>query len=85
LIIVSIFVLHAKYLSPILISLGRNSELALLEQQVRKVISGTGSIVNIIGEAGIGKTRLLAELNRILYRFDVKIVMVTIFRQILDT
>ncbi len=43
---------------------GRNSELEMLEHQVMKVINGAGSIVNIIGEAGVGKSRLLAELNK---------------------
>ena len=44
--------------------IGRNSELDRLELQVMKVINGAGSIVNIIGEAGIGKSRLLAELKK---------------------
>jgi class 3 adenylate cyclase/tetratricopeptide (TPR) repeat protein len=43
---------------------GRSSELDRLELQVMKVINGAGSIVNIIGEAGIGKSRLLAELKK---------------------
>jgi class 3 adenylate cyclase/tetratricopeptide (TPR) repeat protein len=42
---------------------GRDSELNRLELQVMKVISELGSVVNIIGEAGIGKSRLLAELK----------------------
>jgi len=42
---------------------GRENELDRLELQVMKAINGEGSIVNIIGEAGIGKSRLLAELK----------------------
>jgi class 3 adenylate cyclase len=42
---------------------GRDLELRMLELQVLKAINGQGSIVNIIGEAGIGKTRLVAELK----------------------
>ena len=42
---------------------GRDSELNRLELQVMKAINGEGSVVNIIGEAGIGKSRLLAELK----------------------
>jgi len=43
---------------------GRDSELDSLELQVTKAINGQGSVVNIIGEAGIGKSRLVAELKR---------------------
>jgi class 3 adenylate cyclase/tetratricopeptide (TPR) repeat protein len=42
---------------------GRDKELHKLELQVLKAIDGEGSIVNIIGEAGIGKSRLIAELK----------------------
>ena len=42
---------------------GREKELNRLEFQVRKAINGEGSVVNIIGEAGIGKSRLIAELK----------------------
>jgi len=44
--------------------IGRDTELEMLEQYVRKVVKGTGAIVNIIGEAGIGKSRLLDELYK---------------------
>jgi len=43
---------------------GRESELNRLELQVMKAINGEGSVVSIIGEAGIGKSRLVAELKR---------------------
>ena len=43
---------------------GREKELNRLEFQVRKAIKGEGSIVNVIGEAGIGKSRLIAELKQ---------------------
>ena len=42
---------------------GRDKELNKLELQVMKAINGEGSVVNIIGEAGIGKSRLVAELK----------------------
>jgi len=42
---------------------GRENELNKLELQVTKAIDGNGSVVNIIGEAGIGKSRLIAELR----------------------
>jgi len=42
---------------------GRDRELDRLHLHLLKVINGEGSIVNIIGEAGIGKSRLLAEFE----------------------
>ncbi|MFX0198861.1 MAG: AAA family ATPase, partial [Candidatus Hodarchaeota archaeon] len=43
---------------------GRDKDLDRLQLQVIKAINGEGSIVNIIGEAGIGKSRLVAELKK---------------------
>jgi class 3 adenylate cyclase len=41
---------------------GRTNEMELVEGQVKKLLSGKGAVVNIIGKAGIGKSRLVAEL-----------------------
>ena len=43
---------------------GRDREMDKLELQVMKAINGEGSVVNVIGEAGIGKSRLIAELKK---------------------
>ena len=43
---------------------GRDQELNRLELQVMKVINGEGSVVNVVGEAGIGKSRLITELRQ---------------------
>jgi len=43
---------------------GRDRELSRLELQVLKAINGDGSVVNVVGEAGIGKSRFIAELKR---------------------
>jgi len=43
---------------------GRDKELDRLKLQVMMAIIGQGSVVNITGEAGIGKSRLVAELKR---------------------
>ncbi|MEO7733511.1 MAG: TOMM system kinase/cyclase fusion protein, partial [Kofleriaceae bacterium] len=43
---------------------GRERELAFLLERWRNVIDGTGENVVIAGEAGIGKSRLVAELGR---------------------
>ncbi|MCI0695459.1 protein kinase [candidate division KSB1 bacterium] len=42
---------------------GREKELDKLKLHVLKAINGEGSIVSVIGEAGIGKSRLMAELR----------------------
>jgi class 3 adenylate cyclase/tetratricopeptide (TPR) repeat protein len=42
---------------------GREREWDRLRLHVLKVINGEGSIVNVIGDAGIGKSRLIAELG----------------------
>ena len=42
---------------------GRNKELDQLEILLLKTINGEGSVISIIGEAGIGKSRLMAELK----------------------
>jgi transcriptional regulator with GAF, ATPase, and Fis domain/tetratricopeptide (TPR) repeat protein len=41
---------------------GRSEELAFLQERVKQATSGSGSLVLLEGEAGIGKTRLLDEL-----------------------
>jgi predicted ATPase/class 3 adenylate cyclase len=42
---------------------GREEESRQLEKQFIQLINGRGSIVNIIGKAGIGKSRLMAEIR----------------------
>jgi adenylate cyclase len=44
---------------------GREAELALIEQKLALVLQGQGQILGITGEAGIGKTRLMAEAIRV--------------------
>jgi class 3 adenylate cyclase/tetratricopeptide (TPR) repeat protein len=43
---------------------GRDQELSRLELQILKAVNGEGSVVNVVGEAGIGKSRLMAELKK---------------------
>jgi class 3 adenylate cyclase len=56
---------------------GRETELNKLKLQVMKAVTGQGSIVDIIGEAGIGKSRLVNELCRI---EEMKTVMLLVGR-----
>jgi class 3 adenylate cyclase/tetratricopeptide (TPR) repeat protein/type II secretory pathway predicted ATPase ExeA len=54
---------------------GRESEVEALRSALLKLCEGHGQIVSLIGEAGIGKTRLLEEVREILrdrnYELDV--------------
>lgn len=43
---------------------GREAELAQARSAVRRLLAGQGGILSIIGGAGIGKSRLLAELRK---------------------
>ena len=43
--------------------IGRDEELTLLEKLYEEALNGTGKIVSVVGEAGIGKSRLIAELR----------------------
>ncbi len=43
---------------------GRADELNLLQERVNAVLNGRGQIVSVIGEAGLGKSRLIAELRK---------------------
>ena len=49
--------------------LGRDRELDLALAQIEAVASGAGGILYLVGEPGIGKTRLLAEIRR---RFEAR-------------
>jgi serine/threonine protein kinase/tetratricopeptide (TPR) repeat protein len=51
---------------------GRDKELETIKLHILKVIAGQGSIVSVIGEAGIGKSRLISEFKKI---YDLKKVM----------
>lgn len=43
---------------------GREAELLVAKKALDRLIAGEGSILTILGEAGIGKSRLLAELHQ---------------------
>ena len=48
-------------LSPLV---GRDFELSVLDRAVESLVDGRGTIVTIVGEPGIGKSRLVAEVRR---------------------
>jgi hypothetical protein len=43
---------------------GRQIELAVLDDALRESISGAGSVAFIVGEPGLGKTRLVQECRK---------------------
>ncbi len=43
---------------------GREAELSALDEALRVAISGTGSVVFVVGEPGLGKTRLVQECRK---------------------
>jgi class 3 adenylate cyclase len=50
------------WVSESLALVGRTPELALLDEAIASALEGKGQIVSLVGEAGIGKSRLLKEL-----------------------
>ena len=55
----------AHDLSPLV---GRSHELEQLDERVALAAGGRGQIVSLVGEAGVGKSRLLAELKATLHK-----------------
>ena len=53
---------HQPVVCPILI--GRSAELTALQECIEAAARGQGGVVLLSGEAGIGKSRLVAELQR---------------------
>ncbi|MCJ7551085.1 MAG: AAA family ATPase [Anaerolineae bacterium] len=44
--------------------IGRDAELHILQDAIKRMCDGVGGIVTLVGQAGIGKSRLVAELRR---------------------
>ena len=55
--------------------IGRGPELEQLRQAMKAAWAGRGQVVAILGEAGIGKTRLIDELNEIALRGGGQVVL----------
>ena len=53
---------------------GRARELALLQERLDAVVAGQGQVVALVGEPGMGKSRLLAEYRRSLVGREVRYV-----------
>lgn len=52
--------IKSAFFSPLV---GRSAELAMLQRTIESLINNQGSIVSIIGEVGVGKSRLLREIQ----------------------
>ena len=50
--------------------IGREEELGKLQTALSEIFVGSGRIVSLIGEAGVGKSRLVAELKAAIHRRD---------------
>jgi DNA-binding CsgD family transcriptional regulator len=59
--------------SPAPVVRGRDAELASIGVQLDRVRSGTGAVVLVEGEPGMGKTRLLAEAGRVARRLAFRV------------
>ena len=56
---------------------GRSDELGVIESELRRVAAGHGSAVVVTGGAGIGKTRLLAEMRPVAEQLGIRLGSVT--------
>src|SRR6476659_11027838 len=56
------FYRYSSLVSPVLV--GRRQELELLETFLHKAGQGSGHVVLLAGDAGVGKSRLVAEMRR---------------------
>ncbi|MBN1955758.1 MAG: tetratricopeptide repeat protein [Anaerolineae bacterium] len=54
--------------------MGRSAELALLWRALQQLDDGKGGIVSLIGEAGVGKSRLLREVQRQMREKEMQLV-----------
>jgi class 3 adenylate cyclase len=54
--------------------IGRERELDILKSRVEKAILGNGQFVTVVGEAGVGKSRLLYEFRRSLRREQINVL-----------
>ena len=54
--------------------IGREGELATLNSCLEKVVAGNGQFVSMVGEAGVGKSRLLYEFRHGLDRDRINVL-----------
>jgi adenylate cyclase len=64
----SLRIQEARYALPMV---GRRSELGIAAAQLGQVLQGSGQIICMVGEAGTGKSRLMAEVARLAEQRDL--------------
>jgi ABC-type oligopeptide transport system substrate-binding subunit/class 3 adenylate cyclase len=55
---------------------GREAEFAALQEAVERLEAGVGGVVTLVGEAGLGKSRLVAEIRRVGASHDLPLLWV---------
>jgi sigma54-dependent transcription regulator len=55
---------------------GRDAEFAALQEAVERLEAGVGGVVTLVGEAGLGKSRLVAEIRRVGASHDLPLLWV---------
>ena len=65
---------RATFLRPVAPLVGRDDEVAILDDVFGRLIEGRGAVVAVTGEAGIGKSRLVAEARM---RWDERVRFLT--------
>src|SRR5688572_23877316 len=68
-----------SFISPVFV--GRKAELKLLERALEQAKAGSGTMVLITGEAGIGKSRLAREIQTMAVKRGVEFVRGRCFEQ----
>ncbi|HSM17227.1 MAG TPA: tetratricopeptide repeat protein [Gemmatimonadales bacterium] len=53
---------------------GRDAEMRSLQSCLDRVLRGEGQVVSVVGDAGVGKTRLSYEFRSLLHRVPVRII-----------
>lgn len=54
--------------------IGQNDVFTQLQNQLKSLVNGSGSMINLAGQSGLGKTRMLMELGREASRQNIQVI-----------